>query len=74
VYAALTKMTLEPLREATISMAELINPLTQPLNLRLVFLPKFLDLKFFVKSSHTTVFALSTTLLTAVKTIVLTLA
>jgi len=55
-------------------MASAIKPLTQPLNLRLVFLPKFFDLKVFVKSSQTIVSALSTTRLTAVKTIVLTLA
>jgi len=55
-------------------MAEAIKPFIQPLNLRLVFLPNFFDLKVFVKSSQTIVSALSTTELTAVKTIVLTAA
>ena len=74
VYAALTWTTLDYRWDATISMAKAIKPLTQPLNLRLVFFPKFLLWKFFVKSSQTIVSALSTTRLTAVKTIVLTLA
>jgi hypothetical protein len=55
-------------------MAFAIKPFTQPLNRRLVLLPKFLDLNVLLKSSQTIVFALSTTSLTAVKIIVLTLA
>jgi hypothetical protein len=35
-------------------MAEAINPFTQPLNRRLVFLPKFFDLNVLVNSSQTT--------------------